>query len=265
MLPTPSLLASEDIHGIVQFSTVAAQLVGTETDKASTPAGVKALVDQELANVDASVDSGSTTVEGIWEAATQTEYDDGDTDRVVTSNLQIIATKLKGLIVRNRLPDEAVGNPSFRVSSSASSINAAKSSPVIANVLDVSSDGQVVLGTGAELPVLVIGFVASGGGNYYVYPGGVFANLRLHPSSDSNVYTAGEIIKLRDDFSGFSKTSGSDVGIVRSLGSSAGRYDVALDLWPPFIQPRERRIFSGTSDSPPSTWQSGDIYAQREA
>ena len=134
---------------------------------------------------------------------------------------------MSGSLTRDRLPDAALGNRAYRVTFANVSLAGSKTAPIISNVVDIDTDGKVQLGAGTNLPVLIINFIPSSGGDTrYVYSAGSFMNLRLH-AAGSNQYAVGSDIYLQDDFSGFHVSSGTKVGKVIGAGNN-GFYDVSL-------------------------------------
>lgn len=70
--------ASETVRGIVELATSAEVVAGTDTERATTPAGVKAAIDN--------IPSASTTTEGVVELATVAETLAGtDADKAITA------------------------------------------------------------------------------------------------------------------------------------------------------------------------------------
>ena len=178
--------------------------------------------------------------------ASQDQYNAGGSANagyVVTADLTIPGSRISGPISRDRLPDSHLGNRAYRVTSANVNLTGSKVAPVISNVVDIDTDGKVQLGAGVNLPVLVITFIPSGGGDTrYVYSAGLFMGLRLHTAGNS-LYAVGADIYLQDDFSGFHTSSGRKVGKVIDVGNR-GLYDVTLDLWAPFLNHQRERIIT---------------------
>ena len=188
-----------------------------------------------------------------------------DVDRFLTPKIpcKSPASRIKNTISENRLPDNYIGNQRLRVSSANVNINGSKNAPVIANVIDIVTDGRVQLGTGTLLPVLALSYIPSFGGSiYYVYVSGVITGVRLHSAGAAETFADGDLIFLREDFTGFTKDIAIPVGMVIDGNVFTGIYDIALDMWRAFVQPRHH---VSTSAPTAGSWRHGDFWYQREA
>ena len=170
--------------------------------------------------------------------ASQAEFDNGTAvDKFVTPDLRVDVSRLKGdLTSLVGTPDTFTGNWRLRVTSANVAVNASKLSPSIVNISSIALDGKVTLGIGTQLPALAISNIpVFGGDTHYVYVSGALMGIRLHAPGNMNTYGAGDKIFLLDDFTGFSKISGKQIGIVISGNSASGIYNVVLNLWIQFL------------------------------
>lgn len=199
--------ATTEAAGLIEIATNTEAATGTDTNRAVTPAGMHGYV------------------EGLF--ATQTEYNNSTSGKLVSANLNIDASKIAGHIGQGR----------FSVASAATAVTASANDPKILNVTGADEHGKVILGAGTVMPVLAVNNITVAGGNTeYVYSSGLFNNIRLHTAGTAQYDEGDEVYISESDFTTFSSTaptggSHRPVGIVVGGVGTNGRYDVVFDFW----------------------------------